>query len=96
MFQRITKTIPLNIPAILLCLVLVFSFYVFSIKANPGAKVQFTADTIVSLSGITDGDLYIAQNSECDSLNVSGSTLTVNDILAGSDFILKTSSHTTL
>jgi len=87
------KNFPINIPAILICLVLVFISSVFLIKASSGAKVQFTADTIVSLSGITDGDLYIANTSECDSLSVSGSTLTVNDIPAGSSFILKTSSH---
>jgi len=87
------KNFPINIPAILICLVLVFISSVFLIKAGSGAKVQFTADTIVSLSGITDGDLYIANTSECDSLSVSGSTLTVNDIPAGSSFILKTSSH---
>ena len=91
MLQKI-KNLPLNIPAILICLAAVFIFAVF-IKANSGAKIQFTSDTIVSLTGITDGDLYIANNSECDSLSVSGSTLTVNDIPAGSYFILKTSQH---
>jgi len=91
MFQKI-KNIPLNIPAILLCLSAVFIFSFFT-KADSGAKIQFTADTIVSLTGITDGDLYIASNSECDSLSVSGSTLTIGDIPTGSDLILKTSSH---
>ena len=91
MFQKI-KNLSLNIPAILLCLsaVLIFAFFT---KADSGAKIQFTADTIISLSGITDGDLYIASNSECDSLSVSGSTLTIGDIPADSDLILKTSSH---
>jgi len=87
------KNFPINFPAILICLILVLISSVFLIKAGSRAKVQFTADTIVSLSGITDGDLYIANTSECDSLSVSGSTLTVNDIPAGSSFILKTSSH---
>jgi len=92
MLQKLTKNLSLNIPAILLCLsaVLIFSFFT---KADSGAKIQFTADTIISLTGITDGDLYIASNSECDSLSVSGSTLTIGDIPAGSDLILKTSSH---
>lgn len=67
-----------NFSAIILCLSIVFGFYAFFIKADPGAKIQFTADTIVSLSGITDGDLYIAQNSEADSLSVSGSALADN------------------
>ena len=91
MFQKI-KNLPLNIPAILICLSAVFIFSFFT-KADSGAKIQFTADTIVSLTGITDGDLYIASNSECDSLSVSGSTLTIGDIPADSDFILKTSAH---
>ena len=82
-----------NLAAILICLALVFGFYIFFTKANPGAKIQFTTDIIISLSGISDGDLYIAQNSECDSLSVSGSTLTIGDISAGSSFTLKTSSH---
>ena len=92
MLQKITKNLPINIPAILICLTVVFVFAV-SIKANPGAKIQFTLDTIVSLTGISDGDLYAAQNSECDLLSVSGSTLTVGDIPDGSSFILKTSTH---
>ncbi len=93
MFKKSIKNISINILAILLCLFVVFGFYAFLIKADPGAKIQFTADAIVSLSGISDGDLYIAQNSECDSLSVSGLTLTVGDIPDGSSFILKTSQH---
>lgn len=93
MFQRIIKNLPIKISAVLFCVSIVFGFYIFLIKADSDAKVQFTADTILSLTGITDGDLYIANTSECDELNISGSTLTVSDIPAGSDFILKTSSH---
>ncbi len=87
------KTIPINIFVVILCLSFVFSFYIFFVKANPGAKIQFTADMIVSLSGITNGNLYIAQNSEADSLSVSSSILTVSDIPVASSFILKTSQH---
>lgn len=42
------------------------------------------------MSGISDGDLFIAKNSKCDSLTVSGSNLTVSGIPDGSSFILKT------
>ena len=86
------KLLTINLLAILLCFGIAFGFSVL-VKANPDAKVQFTADTILSLSGISDGDLYIANTSECDSLTVSGSALTVSDIPAGSSFILKTSDH---
>ncbi|OGI26311.1 MAG: hypothetical protein A3J76_03535 [Candidatus Moranbacteria bacterium RBG_13_45_13] len=79
--------------AVLICSGLVFGFCAPWAKADPSAKVQFTADTIASLSGISDGDLYIAQNSECDSLTVSGSTLTVSNIPDGLNFILKTPQH---
>lgn len=54
------------------------------------ASVQFTEDAILSLNGISEGDLYIASTSQCASLAVSGSGLTVSDIPDGSDFILKT------
>lgn len=82
--------------AILVCFGIVFSFclgYFFLVKASPEAKVRFTTDAILSLTGLSDGDLYIAQNSECDQLTVSGSTLTVSGIPDGSNFILKTPQH---
>lgn len=84
----------LTIIFVCLCFVAIFNFvYYFIAKADSGAAVQFTEDTIVSLSGISDGDLYIRTGSECASLNVLGSVLTVTGIPDGSDFILKTSSH---
>ena len=83
------KLLPLNIPAILLCVIIVFAS-AFLVKADPTAQIQFTADTIVSLTGIDDGDLYIRTNSECASLSVSGSTLTITDIPIANNFILKT------
>ncbi|MDD3006589.1 MAG: hypothetical protein PHX30_03340 [Candidatus Pacebacteria bacterium] len=67
--------------------------YSFFLQASDPSKVQFTSDTIASLTGISDGDLYIAQNSECDSIDISDSTLTANSIPAGSSFILKTTKH---
>jgi len=67
--------------------------YSFFLQASDPAKVRFTSDTIASLTGISDGDLYIAQNSECDSIDISGTTLTANSIPAGSSFILKTTKH---
>ncbi|MFA7169267.1 MAG: hypothetical protein WC178_00210 [Candidatus Paceibacterota bacterium] len=81
-----------NFLAILFCLALVFG-YSFFLRAETSAPVEFTSDTIVSLAGITDGDLYIAQNSECASIDISGSTLTVNSIPIGSSFTLKTTTH---
>lgn len=77
-----------------LCLAVVLNLaHYFLAKANPSAQVQFTADTIISLSGISDGDLYVRANSECNSLSVSGAVLTVTGIPDGGNFTLKTSSH---
>lgn len=89
MSRSCIKNISINLLAIFICLIAVFLF-AFLIKANPDAKVQFTQDTLLSLSGISDGDLYIANTSECDEISISGSTLTVSDIPSGFDFILKT------
>ncbi len=95
MFKIKNKKTPLkDILAVFLCFGAVLGISVL-VKANPSAKVQFTADTILSLSGISDGDLYIAQDSECDSLTVSGSTLTV-DVPDASIFTLKTAAHRVL
>ncbi len=58
------------------------------------ASVQFTEDTVLSLSGLST-TLYAKSGSKCDSLTVSGSTLTV-DVPAGSSFTLKTASHDVL
>jgi len=87
--KKQTKNFPINIPAILLCVVVVFAF-AFFIKASSSAQIQFSADTIISLSGIDDGDLYVRTNSECASLTVSGAILTVADIPIANNFILKT------
>jgi len=51
-----------NLSLIFLCFVFVaaFSFVYFSfVKASPAGAVSFTADTIVNLSGISDGDFKI-------------------------------------
>ncbi|MCK5123496.1 MAG: hypothetical protein KAQ87_05130 [Candidatus Pacebacteria bacterium] len=88
--KKQTKNFHLNIPAILLCVVFVFAFF---IKANSSAQIQFTADTIISLSGINDGDLYVRTNSECAEISASGAILTITDIPIANDFILKTISH---
>ncbi len=90
--KKQTKNFYLNIPAILLCVVIVFVF-AFFIKASSSAQTQFTADTIISLSGIDDGDLYVRANSECAEISVSGATLTITDIPDANNFILKTTSH---
>lgn len=82
-----------NFFAILFCLGIVFGFTVLA-EANPDAKVQFTQDTEIDLSGL-DTALYALKDSECDSLSVSGSTLTV-EIPDGSTFILGASDHKVL
>jgi peptidoglycan hydrolase-like protein with peptidoglycan-binding domain len=76
---------------VLICFLLVLGFTFFLVNADSAAKVQFTSDVILSLSGISDGDLYIASSSECTSINVDGENLNVNGIPDGSSFILKTS-----
>ena len=81
---------------IFICLGAVIAFnliYHFIARADPTGAVQFTADTIISLSGIDDGDLYIRTNSECAEMSVSGSILTITDIPDANNFILKTSTH---
>jgi hypothetical protein len=62
----------------------------FVIRANPSATVQFTTDAIISLSGISNGDLYVANGSECATANVSGASLAVTGIPDGGFFKLKT------
>ena len=91
MFKK-QKNFLFNIPAILLCVMIVFAS-AFFIKASSGTQVQFTAETIISLSGISDGDLSVRTNSECASLTVSGAVLTITDIPIANNFILKTTSH---
>lgn len=77
---------------ILLSLAVVFASYFFLRGAVP-AQVEFTSDTVLDLEGTIAGDLYVAQNSACSSLDISGKNLVVNDIPAGSSFILKTFKH---
>ena len=79
---------------ILLCFGLVGSYYYF-IKAAVTPVVRFTADTNVSLSGLTGNDLQIGTDSECVGISINGSTLTVDDITDGSTFNLKTPDHET-
>jgi hypothetical protein len=77
---------------ILFSLLLVFGYYLY-LHANVPAKVNFSNDTILSLTNITAGDLIIAQNSQCDSIDVSGKNLTVSNIPDGGNFTLKTATH---
>lgn len=67
--------------------------YYFIIRANPSAQVEFTADTNVSLSNLSDGDLQIGSGSECASLSISGASLTVSAIPDGAALTLKTPQH---
>ena len=62
-------------------------------RAGLPASVRFTADTILSLEGVADGDLYAANNSECGSLSVAGKNLAVDAIPEGAFFTLKTPQH---
>lgn len=86
-----TKIFSINIPAILICVIIVFAS-AFFINAS-SSTTQFTADTIISLSGIDDGDLQVRINSECASLIVDGAVLTITDIPVANNFIFKTTSH---
>ncbi|OGI16408.1 MAG: hypothetical protein A3J63_01850 [Candidatus Moranbacteria bacterium RIFCSPHIGHO2_02_FULL_40_12b] len=72
----------------------VFGFLGFSASVFAAGTVSFTADTIVSLSGISDGDLYVANTSQAGSMSISGAALTVSAIPDGDSFILKTINHT--
>ncbi|MHA1289725.1 MAG: hypothetical protein ACTSPB_20265, partial [Candidatus Thorarchaeota archaeon] len=64
------------------------------VEAESSAKVRFTANTEVDLSGLST-TLYILSGSEADSITVSGSILSA-DIPSGSSFSLGTSGHTVL
>lgn len=67
------------------------------IQANFGAKIQFTADAKIDLSGI-DSTLYALKDSECDSLTLGDpdfKTLKV-DIPNLSSFTLGTADHNIL
>lgn len=81
------------------CLGAVIAFnviYYFIARADSTGAVQFTADTIVSLSGINDGDLYIRTDSECADISISGAVLTITDIPDANNFILKTTHNNAL
>lgn len=67
--------------------------YHFFLRADPPSKVYFTNDTVLSLSGINDGELLIAQGSECDSVDIAGGNATIT-IPDGKSLTLKTSKHT--
>ncbi|MCK4553930.1 hypothetical protein KAU19_03130 [Candidatus Parcubacteria bacterium] len=79
-----------------LCAVIIFNCAYYLIKASPSAQIQFTADTIISLSGIDDGDLYIRTDSECAEISISGAVLTITDIPDANNFILKTTHNNAL
>jgi len=80
--------------AVFVCLIVVIIFTLLIGNADSGPKLQFTANTIIDLSG-TDTTLYALSGSEADSITVSGSTLTA-DIPAGSHFTLGTGNNTVL
>jgi len=63
-------------------------------QSTLAANVQFTSNSIIDLSGLST-TLYALSDSECDSLTVNSSTLTVN-IPSGSTFTLGTASHNVL
>ncbi len=71
----------------------VFGFLGFSAVVFAAGTVSFTADTIVSLSGISDGSLYVASSSQAASVSVSGATSTISAVPDGDPFIFKTSQH---
>jgi len=86
-----------NFVVVLVCLGLVFSFYFFnlgSVKASPGT-VEFTDDVILDLTGLYT-TTYIASGSECDSLAISATDLTVNIVDNNVPFLLKTATHKVL
>ena len=109
---KIFKSIDINILkkdkrdliAILVCFFIVFAFclgYFIWVKANLSAKVQFTADTEIILTGL-DTNLYVLGDpvspSECDSLTIGdpdSKTLKV-DIPDASSFTLKTAANNVL
>ncbi len=80
--------------AVFICLFIVIISSFLIGKADSGAKVQFTADAIISLSG-ADITLYALTGSEADSITVSGSTLTV-DIPNNSSFTIGTTNYKVL
>lgn len=77
---------------VILSLVLVLGYY-FWLRASAPSQVEFTADTIISLEGTEDGDLYVAQGSACSSFDIAGKNLAVFAIPEGSTFTLKTFKH---
>ena len=91
-FENITK----NILRTLLILGLLLTPLLFSNKteANPAGNVQFTSDTIIDLTG-NPQTLYTESGSECDLLQVSGSTLTAT-IGDAQNFTLKTATYKVL
>ena len=85
-----------NVLAAFLILGLILSPFLFfrEAKAEPAGNVQFTADTIIELTG-NPATLYSESASECDSLEVSGATLT-STIGDAQNFTLKTASYKVL
>jgi hypothetical protein len=63
-------------------------------QSTLAANVQFTNNSVIDLSGLST-TLYALSGSECDSLTVNGSTLTV-DVPSGSTFTLGTVSNNIL
>lgn len=77
---------------VLLSLVCVSGCYLF-LRASTPTAVEFTADTILSLEGVADGELLAAAGSGCSSLDIAAGNLAINGIPAGASFTLKTSRH---
>ena len=74
----------------LIALIIVGSLLFLSGQVQ-AAQVQFSQDTQLNLTGLSTA-LYVKSGSECDSLSVSGTKLTVN-ISSASTFTLKTASQ---
>ncbi len=92
MLKKQIKKININITTIIVCVIAIFAF-----GFHVSAQVQFTEDTIISLSGITDGDfLKIASSSECATINTDNAILTITGIPIANDFILRTESSSQL
>lgn len=72
------------------CLSLILFFNLINPSFKSFAAVIFPEDTIISLSGIDNGDLYIKNGSECESLNIDGYEINIFNISSGNNFTFKT------
>jgi hypothetical protein len=80
--------------AVLICLAFVGSYnFITRLLASPSPAVQFTADVNVNLTGLSAGDLQVANGSECGQANISGSGISIVGISDAGSFTLKTPEH---